>query len=138
MSRPSRQSAVLSSRDRLKLEFTRAAPLRDLYPQLAQVRVELEFDDGTPRRPSPQAYSYFPSAQGFFRYACPCHTCNGEFDLSAHVAELAQQSGRSQRTRKMNFSCSGQRAQDAEANASCPISAQVRVSTVPHTKEQSA
>jgi hypothetical protein len=128
---------VLSHRERLKLEFTRAAPLREIYPQLAEVRVEFEFDDGTPRKPSPQAFSYFPAARGFFRYACPCHTCSGEFDLSTHIAELAEQAGRTQRSRKVNFSCTGQRLQEADTNSGCPICAQVRVSATVHTKEQS-
>jgi hypothetical protein len=121
----------------LKIESTHAAPLREIYPQLANVRVEIEFDDGTPRRPSAQAFSYFPAARGFFRYPCPCHTCSGEFDLSGHVAELAGDPGRQQRSRNVQFSCSGRREQEAETDSNCPILAQVRVSAVLHTKEQS-
>ncbi len=135
MNRSPRQGVVLSKRERLKLEFTRAAPLREIYPQLAQVRVEFEFDDGTERKPSPQAFSYFPAARGFFRYSCPCHTCSGEFDLSEYVAELASNGGRTQRSRSVSFSCSGQRALEAEANAACPICARVRVSAIVQTEE---
>ena len=137
MSRPSRQGVVLSNRERLKLDFNRAAPLREIYPQLAQVRVEFEFDDGTPRKPSPQAFSYFPAARGFFRYSCPCHTCSGEFDLSGYVAELAENNGRSQRSRRVNVTCSGLRAQEADTRTACPICAQVRVSAILHTTEHS-
>jgi hypothetical protein len=137
VSRPPRQGAVLSNRERLKLEFTRAAQLREIYPQLAEVRVEFEFDDGTPRKPSPQAYSYFPAARSFFRYSCPCHTCSGEFDLSGHVAELAEKAGRTPRSRKVSVSCTGQRAQDADPHSTCPICAQVRVSATLHTTEHS-
>lgn len=137
MSHPPKQSATLRNRERMKIEFTRAAPLREIYPQLANVRVEIEFDDGTPRKPSPQAFSYFPGARGFFRYACPCHTCSGEFDLSEHVAELVAGPGRTQRSSNVRIICPGQRTLEAGAESNCPILAEVRVSAVLHTREQS-
>ncbi len=107
MSRPSRHVLPTNTRERLAYDFTRAAPLRDLYPQLAEVRVEFEFQDGTLRAPSPQAFSYFPAARGFFRYACPCHSCSGEFDISSHVAELAAKADKPQRNRRLNLTCPG-------------------------------
>lgn len=137
MSRPAKQTATISKRERLKLETTRAAPLREIYPQLAQVRVEFDFDDGSPRKPSSQSYSYFPAARGFFRYACPCHACSGEFDLSADVAELAGKAGRAKRSRSMTLSCAGHRDPDAGEGRACPICAQVRVSAILHGTEQS-
>lgn len=137
MSRPAKRNPVLRNRERLKIEFSSAAPLREIYPQLANVRVEIEFDDGTPRKPSPQAFSYFPAARGFFRYACPCHSCSGEFDLSGHVAELAAGPGRKQRSRDIQFHCAGQRDHEPEADANCPILAHIRVSAVLHAKEPS-
>lgn len=138
MSRPSRQGLVTSNRERLRLDFTRAASLRDLYPQLSEVRTEFEFNDGTARTPSPQAYSYFPAARGFFRYSCPCHTCSGEFDLSAQVAELAGGTGSRQRSRRVDVACTGQRPKDLKAADSCSICARVQVSTILHSREQSA
>jgi hypothetical protein len=136
LSRPAR-SAPSNNREQLKLDSTRAAPLRDIYPQLAEVRVEFEFIDGTTRAPSPQSFSYFPAARGFFRYACPFHSCTGEFDLSGHVAELAGKTGRAQRTRSVNVTCTGKRAQDWNARIDCPICAQIRVSAILHTTEPS-
>jgi hypothetical protein len=112
------------------VEATRATPLRQLYPQLAQVRVEFEFQDGTERSPSPQAFTYFPAARGFFRYACPCHSCNGEFDLSGHVAELAGRAEAGQRSRRVSVPCTGQRARSLQSLENCPISATVRVSAL--------
>ena len=112
------------------MEFTRAALLREQYPQLAEVRVELAFADGTERNPSSQSFSYFPAARGFFRYACPCHSCNGEFDLTAHVAEVAGKAGRAPRIREVNVPCGGQRIEEANQSAQCPVCAQVRVSAI--------
>jgi hypothetical protein len=130
-----RYSLATSHREQLKVEFSRAAPLREIYPQLAEVRVEFEFADGTARAPSPQAYSYFPAARSFFRYACPCHTCGGEFDLSKQVAELADTIGSPRRTRKVEVACTGLRVQETDSNFACPVCAQVRVSIV-HVPER--
>ena len=105
-----------------------------MYPQLAEVRVEFEFQDGTLRAPSAQAFSYFPAARGFFRYACPCHSCSGEFDISTYVAELAAKTG-PQRNRNLKLTCSGQRALDINERVACPIGASVRVSATQRTPE---
>ena len=136
MSRPPKAGATVNNRERLKLDFTKAAALRDIFPQLAEVRIEFDFEDGTPRAPSSQAYSYFPAARGFFRFACPCHTCSGEFDLSSQVAELAGESGRPQRSRKVSVSCTGQRAQEINLREACPICARIRLSATLHSTEQ--
>jgi hypothetical protein len=114
------------------MDSVRAATLRELYPQLAEVRVEFEFQDGTTRSPSSQSFAYFPAARGFFKYACPCHNCSGEFDLSGFVAELAGKGGRTPRSRSVRISCTGQRAHE---HINCPICAQIRVSAVLHTKD---
>jgi hypothetical protein len=135
LSRPSRTEAPLNNRERLKLGFSRAAPMRDAYPQLAELRVEFEFEDGTPRAPSAQAYSYFPAARGFFKYACPCNSCSGEFDLSGYVAELAGESGRKPRSRRVNVSCDGQRAKEVNTRESCPVCARIRLSATLHSTE---
>lgn len=128
MSRPPRQGPATSQLERLRQDAARAAPLRQLYPQLAEVRVEFEFNDGTTRSPSPQSFTYFPAARGFFRYACPCHGCSGEFDLSSHVAELATRPASSSRSRRVSVACTGQRARDINTRVDCPICARVRVS----------
>ena len=136
MARPPRQASAATGRDRLKLDFARAASLRELYPQFAEVRVEFEFQDGTTRNPSPQSFSYFPAARGFFRYACPCHSCSGEFDLSPYIAELADKAGRKQRARSLNVTCTGQRAHQPFAPSDCPICARINLSATLHSTEQ--
>ena len=138
MSRPPRHSPPIQHRERLRQDFSRAAALRQIHPELAEVRIELEFHDETSVPPSPQAFSYFPAARGFFRFACPCHSCSGEFDLSEHVAELARRSGALQRVRRLRVSCPGERLQEASTRAACPISVGVRVSAVVRSAEPSS
>lgn len=136
MSRPPKSGLVLRGRERLKQDFTRAASLRETYPQLAELCIEFEFEDGTVRAPSPQSFRYFPAARGFFRYSCPCHSCDGEFDLSDQVAELVGV-GRVQRSRQLQVFCAGQRAQENNTREACPICARIRVSAILHSKEHS-
>jgi hypothetical protein len=126
------------NRDQFKLDFSRAAPLREIYPQLAELRIEFDYEDGSERPPSSVAYAYFPAARGFFRFSCPCHSCNGEFDLSAQVAELAGETGRQRRSRRMQVSCTGLSLQETRLREPCPIGARVRISAALHPEEQSA
>jgi hypothetical protein len=122
-------------RDLLKLEFGAAPPLREIYPQLAEVRVEFEFEDGTTRAPSDLAFTYVPAAHGFFRYACPCHICNGEFDLTSQVAGLADRAGNQRRSSRVSLSCTGQRVQDSGDVGNCPVNARIRL-VVLHAPQQ--
>ena len=135
MSRPTRYGIPTAGRERLKYEFSRSAPLRQIYPHLAQVRIELVFKDDTKRAPSFQSFSYFPAARSFFRYACPCHSCSGEFDLSRDVAELAGSGETTERSRVIDIACQGRRAHELEEHIACPIGARILVSAIPRTTE---
>jgi hypothetical protein len=111
-------------------------PLRQLHPQLAQVSVRFEFQDGSARAPSAQSFDYFPAARGFFRYACPCNGCSGEFDLSCHVADLASRAGPVPLSVRVSMPCTGQRARDVNTRVDCPISARVLVRASTHSTEE--
>src|SRR5580693_8139140 len=77
-----RKSSKISGRERLMLERTRSAPLREMFPDVDQLRIELVFDDASAFIPSPQLHTLYPAAAAFFRFACPCADCDGDFDLS--------------------------------------------------------
>jgi hypothetical protein len=128
VSRPSPIPVASNSRERLKQEHRQAEPLAQAYPQLAQVKVEFDFDDGSALPPSQQSFSYFPAARSLFRYPCPCHACNGEFDLGEYVAELAGRAGRMAQERHMTVVCPGQRVHALHERKSCPIRAGIRIS----------
>jgi hypothetical protein len=125
-------------REQLKLDFSRAAPLREIYPQLAELRVEIDYEDGSDRPPSSVAFAYFPAARGFFRYACPCHSCNGEFDLSEEIALLAGEASRQRRSRRVQVACAGMRLQESRTREPCPICARIRLSATLNSVEQPA
>jgi hypothetical protein len=136
VSRPSRFALPTNARERLKQEFTKASPLRQVHPQLAEVHVAFTFTDGTIQPPSAQSFSYFPAARGFFRYSCPCHNCDGEFDLSALVSGLASKGSGVERRKELELSCSGQRANENAERVPCPIRASISLRTVVRGKEK--
>ena len=133
MSRPPK--VTLPDRQKLqRQELNQTAPLREIYPQLAEVRVELDFDDGTEHPPSDQAFSYFPGARSLFRYPCPCRGCNGEFGLTEYIAEVA--GGTEQAVgRRVTVACPGQRVQAHQERAACPIRVNVHISATLRTPE---
>ena len=138
MSRFSRSTPATNSRERLRQEFSRAAPMRAIYPGVAELRVEFRFQDDTERAPSAQTYAYFPPARGFFRFACPRHSCNGEFDLTGYISDLAAGDGGLKRTQCICLSCTGQRPLELHVHADCPISAYVLVSATLQIPERPA
>lgn len=77
-------------REQMLHERTRSVAMRDAFPKMEQLRIELAFGDAGGRPPSPQVHTLYPAAAAFFRFACPCADCNGDFDLSDAVSALAK------------------------------------------------
>ena len=75
-----------------------APAMRSRYANIAKLQIDLSFAGTSRPPPSPQSHSFFPPARAFFRFACPCSECDGEFDLSASVAELSEVKRPSART----------------------------------------
>ncbi len=129
MSRAPRHGLVASPRDRLRQAFLQSPAMRDSHPQLEEVRVEIEFLNVAGHVSSPQAFSYFSGARGFFRYACPRHGCTGEIDLTSHVAQLAHRPGRVRRSNALTLACTA--AQAPPGIEPCPVSAHVTIAAKP-------
>jgi hypothetical protein len=109
-------TATLARREQLLSEHLRAEPLRKIFPGFEQLRIELLFHDPQTHLPppSPQLRTLFPAAPAFFRFACPCADCDGEFDLTDAVTTLM--TNPASRTRATSFSgqlsCKGVRFRD--------------------------
>ena len=136
-----RKSSKITGRERLMNERTRSAPLREVFPNVDQLRIELVFNDASAFIPSPQLHTLYPAASAFFRFACPCADCDGDFDLTDAVASLLLESSAGRRridassTGRMD--CQGVRLRDMAGQKVCPmqlsfrlISAAVRTSNV--------
>lgn len=114
-------------RDQRQADRNRAPPLREEFPELAQLRVELYFADSTRPAPSSQSHTLYPAARAYFRFACPCFDCNGEFDLGAEARALAAASGPRQRETRGALECVGVRSHDQRGGVRCPIQLQFRI-----------
>jgi hypothetical protein len=78
----------LLRRDQMLRERMQSPPLRQVFPEVGHLRIELSFDDVIAHRPSPQQHTLFPAAAAFFRFVCPCTDCDGDFDLKPAVTAL--------------------------------------------------
>ena len=124
-----RKSSKITGRERLMSERTRSAPLRDVFPNVDQLRIELVFNDASAFIPSPQLHTLYPAASAFFRFACPCADCDGDFDLSGAVAALLEASGRrrSEASSTGRMDCQGIRLRDMAGQKICPMQLNFRL-----------
>jgi hypothetical protein len=94
-------------RDRLRRDRAAALALREAFPAVQQLRLELLFQGTAPTTPAPQSHTLHAPARAFFEFPCPYADCDGQFDLSAAVkAALADPAHRATGT----LGCSGKRA----------------------------
>ena len=129
-----RKNATVDEQRRYQRQHDRdrSPPLRTAFPEVSQLSIELAFADrsGSMHKepaPSSQSHAFYPPARAFFRFTCPCADCNGEFDLSASVAQVAASSGRASRSATAKLQCSGVRARDRVTGSSCPIELTCRI-----------
>ena len=92
--------------------------MRIRYPQFASLRLECDFTDGGVTAPAPHVMVLHPPAPAFFLFPCPFSDCDGEFDLTAPVAELARE-GATQREGQLR--CAGHRAVDRSGQVACRL-----------------
>jgi hypothetical protein len=123
----SRKPVTLGEQRRNQRQYDHAPTLRTTFPQIATLQIELIFSDRTSMAPSSQSHAMFPAARAFFRFACPCFDCDGEFDLSANVTTLAAGTKPASRTSAGQMSCQGMRSRDRITGARCPITLDWRI-----------
>ncbi len=125
-----RKSSKITGRERLLNERTRCAPLREVFPNVDQLRIELVFNDASAFIPSPQFHTLYPAAAAFFRFACPCADCDGDFDLTGAVAALLESSPGRRRidaSSSGKMECQGVRLRDMAGQKSCPMQLSFRL-----------
>ncbi|HVP34910.1 MAG TPA: hypothetical protein VMT09_14885 [Steroidobacteraceae bacterium] len=72
-------------RERLQRDRAAALALREAYPGVLQLRLELLFQGSTLNNPAPQSHTLHTPARAFFEFPCPYADCDGHFDLGAAV-----------------------------------------------------
>jgi hypothetical protein len=124
-------SSIEQRRTRRLSDRVAAPALRTAFPQVENLRIELNFSDRTAHAPSLQQHILYPSARAFFRFACPCFECDGEFDLTGAVNKLVADpvgsKRRVNRTATDTLACQGVRLRDRPTSQLCPIQVQFRL-----------
>lgn len=94
-------------RDRLRNSRATALALRDVFPAVQQLRLDLLFRSPGPSTPAMQSHTLHAAARAFFEFPCPYADCDGQFDLSTAVqAALADPTHKT----TGELECAGKRA----------------------------
>lgn len=72
-------------RDRLRSRRATALALREAFPAVQQLRLDLLFRSPGPGSPAMQSHTLHAAARAFFEFPCPYADCDGQFDLSTAV-----------------------------------------------------
>lgn len=72
-------------RERLRRDRAAALALREVYPAVLQLRLDLLFQGSTLNNPAAQSHTLHAPARAFFEFPCPYADCDGHFDLGAAV-----------------------------------------------------
>jgi hypothetical protein len=136
-------NGTLPKREQLMSEHQRSAPLSRVFPEIEQLHIELVFNDPNTHSPppSPQLRTLYSAAPAFFRFACPCADCDGDFDLTEVVTALVTNAAGRNRVASFDgqLSCHGVRFRDRIGHqASCQMQLSFRLRTEPHRKALSA
>lgn len=119
--RPSGSQGAAARRDRsflLRRERAAAAAMREIFPAIEQLRLELRFEGPTVSIPVPQTHVLHPPARAYFVFPCPYADCDGQFDLAAAVSATLE--GTSLRTEGV-LECTGMRVRDHASSRPCQL-----------------
>ena len=114
-------------REQMLYERARSAAMKNAFPQIEQLRIELSFSGTRTLPPSPQVHTLYPAASAFFRFACPCADCNGDFDLTDAVVALAQSGVLASRGQLV---CDGTRRDSPVGSTACSVRLNYRLTSI--------
>ena len=107
-------------RERQRRDRALSQLMRAQYPQFASLKLEFEFSESDPDvlAPAPHLLVMHPPSQAYFVFSCPYADCDGEFDLTSAVADLARShEPHAHGSRK----CGGQRVRDKNGRTPCQL-----------------
>lgn len=114
-------------REQMLYERARSVVMRQAFPQIEQLRIELAFADTRSLPLSPQVHTLYSAAAAFFRFACPCADCDGDFDLAQAVTALAKSGVVTSRGR---LACNGTRRDRPPGSTACAIRLEYRLTSI--------
>lgn len=104
--------------DQLRRDRATARVLREAFPTVRQLRIELKFEAPSSNPPAPQSHVLHPPARAFFEFPCAYWDCDGQFDLSDAVnAALADSTHRAEGV----LDCRGSRGAGRASRHACVL-----------------
>lgn len=105
-------------RERLLDNRATAPALRQAFPAVQQLRLDLHFHSPDSASPAAQGHTLHAAARAFFEFPCPYADCDGQFDLDSAVkAALADPTHRAAGA----LECSGNRAVRVGESEACRL-----------------
>lgn len=105
-------------RERLRRNLATALALREVFPEVKQLRLEFVFRGAGSTAPAMQLRTLHAAAPAFFEFPCPYADCDGQFDLSTAVkTALADPTHRT----TGELECSGKRPASMGATELCRL-----------------
>lgn len=121
---PSSEAIRAVRRESMRRRRAAAGALRELYPAVRVVRLELRFESASGWTPAGLAHALYPSAPAYFHFECPFGDCDGAFDIAASVATVVA-SG--EHVVSGSQSCTGSRAAPNLQRQPCGLVAHHRI-----------
>lgn len=118
---------VIPRREQMSYARAQSAAMRKAYPQIGQLQIELAFGATRSVVPSPQVHTLYPAAAAFFRFACPCADCDGDFDLTDAITAMAKSGSLTSRGQLV---CDGTRHDRLPGGTACSVRLDYRLTSV--------
>jgi hypothetical protein len=104
--------------ERLRRDRAATQTLREAFPAVEHLRLELKFEGAATNLPADQSHVLHPPARAFFAFPCPHADCDGQFDLSAAAsAVLTKEAAGAEGVLK----CQGQRLDRHVSRVPCDL-----------------
>jgi hypothetical protein len=119
--------------ERWRRDRAAASTLRDAFPKVERVRVDLVFESQSALTPSSQSHVLHPPARAHFEFPCPYADCDGQFALNTVVADAM---AKSSRQATGSIECPGVRSREKAVKEPCLLRANYSVTA--HYKTEGA
>jgi hypothetical protein len=116
--------ARLAGKEQWRRDRAAAKTMREAFPELAQMRIELTFVEAVARVPAAQSHVMHPPARAFFQFPCPYAACEGRFDLT-NTANLIFSDAAAHKTGHLE--CTGQRPKGGSLKQPCGVQARYTI-----------
>ena len=118
------RSLLEQSREQMLRRRAAAGTLGKAFPEVEEIRVELNFTASASSVPAAQRHALYPPAPAYFEFACPFGDCDGSFDLNGIASPLLK---KAVPAAVGIVQCSGSRTRSGMPRQPCSLRANYRI-----------